>query len=366
MDEKKLERIIHNRFMDKNSGAYSYNDVSVIKDFFHHLVNVNDGKLNDFDLKKHKIALMFICLNEPYWEFAKDAIEGARQYFLPGHDVEIMLWTDMPNSNDKTSFEKAAQKLYALEVGRQGLTTVTEEQNKAIVDHTNIATERAYQSAQIADTVTKFEAEPIEWPYPTLLRYTLFLNQEEYLKKFDYIFYCDLDMKFVNIVGDELLGPGLTAAQHPMYALRKEYWPPYEPNPESQAYIKRPGMITQENGKPRFKPLYFAGGLQGGQGPLFLEAMRVMKKMIDTDLKNNYIPIWNDESVWNKYLFENPPNIVLSPSYVYPDSLINEYYKPVWGCDYPPKLITLTKKFTTSKEGGSQVQKMFKETKPLQ
>ena len=85
--------------------------------------------------------------------------------------------------------------------------------------------------------------------------------------------------------------------------------------------------------------------------------------MTDKDLNKNYIPIWNDESIWNRYLFDNPPEIVLTPSYIYPDSLIKEYYEPLWGCSYVPKLMTLTKWFTLSAEGGAHVQEMIKKMK---
>jgi len=62
--------------------------------------------------------------------------------------------------------------------------------------------------------------------------------------------------------------------------------------------------------------------------------------------KNGYTAIWNDESHWNFELSENPPEIMLTPSYIYPDSLINEYYIPLWGRSFQPKLITLTKWFS--------------------
>ena len=206
--------------------------------------------------------------------------------------------------------------------------------------------------------ITLFPTEATDWPYPTLLRYNLFLQQEEKLKEYDYIFYCDIDMKFVNVVGDEILG-GITAAQHPMYALKKEYWPPYEPNEHSASYIKRPGRLVDDGGRPRFMPLYFAGGFQGGKTEKFIEAMKTTKKIIEKDLVQSYIPIWNDESAWNKYLSENPPDVVLTPSYIYPDSLIESFYIPLWGQNYQPRLMTLTKWFTTSKEGGEAVHKML-------
>jgi hypothetical protein len=150
-----------------------------------------------------------------------------------------------------------------------------------------------------------------------------------------------------------------------MYALRKQYWAPYEPNKDSSAYIKRPGKVIIDNGQPRFMPLYYAGGFQGGKSADFINAMKEMRDMVDEDMMKNYIPIWNDESVWNKYLSEHEPDVVLTPSYIYPDSLIKEYYEPLWGCSYVPKLVTLTKKFSTSKEGGDAVAKMIAETQKL-
>jgi len=203
--------------------------------------------------------------------------------------------------------------------------------------------------------ITIFPTGAIEWPHPTLKRYHLYLQQEEVLKKYDYQFHCDIDMRFVSFVGDEILGEGLTAVQMPMYAVDKKFTPPYEPNPKSTAYIPRPGRIVEENGQKRFEPLYFAGGFQGGKVNKWLEAIKVMKSNIDEDARNNYIAIWNDETHWNKYLFNNHPSVVLDPGYTYPDSLIEEYFKPIWGRDYNPKIITLTKKFTISKEGGQAV-----------
>lgn len=198
-----------------------------------------------------------------------------------------------------------------------------------------------------------FPTEHTGWPYPTLMRYHLFLQQEELLSTYDYLFYCDIDMLFANTVGDEIIGNGLTAAEHPMYHLRPSFKFPLEPNPLSAAYIKVPQH-------------YFAGGFQGGRAADFIKAMWAMKRSIDKDFSINYLARWNDESHWNRYLFENPPAIILDPSYVYPDSLIKDYYEPIWGQSFVPRLITLTKKFSTSKEGGDAVKQVTAAFKPLQ
>lgn len=264
--------------------------------------------------KGKRVALVFICLNPPYWPYARDVIQDCKKYFLTNHasnhEVDFFLWSDIPDTD------------YGC---------------------------------------TVFPTEPIEWPAPTLMRYHLFLQQEELLKEYDYIFYMDADMRVVDFIDDEILGPDLTAAQHPMYALRKQYWTPYETNPQSTAYIQQPGKLIQGEKFPVFMPLYLAGGFQGGTSVAFIQAMKVMRANIDKDFMNNYTARWNDESHWNKYLYEHPPSVVLSPSYIYPDSLIKEYYEPLWGQSYKPKIITLTKPFSVSKEGGEAVRKMLEE-----
>lgn len=292
--------------------------------------------------QKFKVALCFICLNPPYWQYMNDAIAGSKQFFLPGHDTDIFLWSDIP-----TTEEGVLKKANELKAKDQ-----TWDEKPFIEEVWRL-------SQQVQEQTTLTETASIDWPMGTLMRYNLMLQQEEKLKEYDYVFYCDIDMRFVNVVGDEILGDGLTAAQHPMYALRKEYIPPYEPNKESAAFIPRPGKIVPEGDKKRFLPLYYAGGFQGGKADLWVKAMRAMKKTIDTDFNNDYIAIWNDESHWNKYLSENEPSVVLTPSYIYPDSLIEEYYKKIWGVDYPPRLVTLTKPFTTSTDGGQAVQQML-------
>lgn len=302
-------RLGHNYFQSTRDGQYAVDDLNTLNGYISYILDPKNR-----ELPKYKIGIMLIAINHPYWQYMKPVIDGVRAYFLPGHDVEIMCWSDMPNYPETKDVNHGA---------------------------------------------TMFAVDSQPWPYPTLMRYHLMLQQEEYLEKFDYIFFLDLDMRVVNVVGDEILGERLTAAVHPMYHIRRELIPPYEPNPESAAYIPRPGRITIENGKPRFEPLYYAGGFQGGKTPDFIAAMKGMRETIDQDHSKNYIAIWNDESHWNKYLFDHEPSVVLSPSYVYPDSMIQDYYIKAWGRDYAPKIITLTKPFTVSKEGGAAAQQMM-------
>lgn len=296
-----------------------------------------------------KVGIICICLNQPYWPFSQEMLWGLDTFFLKHpsikdkYSVDMLLWSDIPEPGDPKFFELFKKQ-------HEQLPQETYEQY--VKDANNFFTD-------VRKRVKVFPTEPIEWPMPTLMRYHLFLQQEEELKNYDYIFYIDCDMRITDWIGEEILGDGLTAAQHPMYALRLNYQPPYEPNPKSTAYISRPGRIVDIDGKKVFEQLYYAGGFQGGKTDDFIRAMKEMRKNIDDDFGINYIARWNDESHWNKYLFENPPAIVLNPSYIYPDSLIDSYYvRQVWGRNYSPKIMTLTKSFTTSKEGGEAVRQM--------
>lgn len=295
-------RHAHNFLMGQKAGEYKVEEINLLNEYVKSIL-IEAGK----EQKTYKVGLMFVAINPPYWSYSRQVIEGVKQFFLPGHETEIMLWTDMQNWPEAKDVNYGA---------------------------------------------TVFPVDTMEWPYPTLMRYHYFLGQEEYLKKFDYLFYLDLDMRVVGIVGDEILGNGLTAAPHPGYCIRQNMWAPFEPNPSSAAYIKQPGRIIEKNGSPLFEPFYAAGGFQGGTTDAFLKAMHEMKRTIDLDMDQGYIARWNDESHWNKYLFDNPPSVYLNASYIYPDSMIEDYYKKIWGRDYTPRMITITKPFSLQKDNG--------------
>lgn len=317
-------------------------------------------------MNKIKIGICCICLNPPYWEYANEMLWGLNTFFLKHpsikekYDVKLLLWSDIP-TEPQIIGDKISQYMAMRGEVRSSVISPTEvrllwdkDQEKNVgklIDEIVAIRQRG---------ATIFETEPVEWPLPTLLRYNLFLQQEEKIKDFDYLFYIDVDMRITDWIGEEILGEGLTAAQHPMYALKQNLIAPYEDNPNSSAYIPRPGRLLEENGKTRFQPLYYAGGFQGGRTEEFIKAMKVMRDRIDKDFSNNYIAKWNDESHWNRYLFEVPPVVALNPSYIYPDSLIAEYYvKQIWGRNFSPKIMTLTKKFSTTKEGGEAVSKLL-------
>lgn len=364
MPPEDFARIANNFYTSKGIVA-SPEHISLNAEF------VNYFAANQETIKtKYKVAFVFICLNPLYWQYAAEMVQGARQFFLPGHKTEYFFWTDIPKETDdivaryKQALIEHGHDVSGVDITKGGL--ILQGKNNMPLNTPSIIKGIVDLRGQADIHLIPTEATP--FPYPTLLRYNLFLSEEEKLKEFDYIFFCDVDMRFVSIVGDEILSP-LTAAVHPGYHIRKELYPPIESNPKSASYIKQSGKIINDPGarnaqgevfNTRFLPMYYAGGFQGGKADRYIEAMKETRKIIETDLNRGYIPRWNDESAWNRYLHDNEPEVVLSPSYIYPDSLIKEYYEPiVWGQSYPPKLITVTKWFSLSAEGGQFLNKIL-------
>jgi hypothetical protein len=167
--------------------------------------------------------------------------------------------------------------------------------------------------------VTTIKIEHLPWPLPTLLRYKYMLEGKA-AEGQDYVFYCDVDMLFVDYVEEELFG-SITAIRHPCFPNgydSKRDWSPYDENQPSAAFIE-----------PALRGNYFCGGFQGGAAKKYSEAMLSMNKKILSDLNNNIIARYWDESHWNKYLADNPPDNILSSSYCYPDDFDIPFKKKI-------------------------------------
>lgn len=163
------------------------------------------------------------------------------------------------------------------------------------------------------------DVEHYPWPWMTLGRYKIFDNNKEFLKEFDYLFYSDVDMKFVDAVNEEILEERV-ATLHPGYfGMRGTP----ETNPESLACIY-----------PHEPMCYFAGGFNGGSATQFLKMSNELSSNIEKDLKQGIIAVWHDESHLNRYMVTNPPTKILTPSYCYGESM---------NIPFPKKLLALNK-----------------------
>lgn len=212
------------------------------------------------------IGLLIIATNR-YYEYAIDLIHSADKHFLTKHNVVYFLFS---NRHDV-------------------IVSNTRQIVKTNIDHKS-------------------------WPWMTLGRYHIFIENQELFQDMDYLFYCDADMLFVNDVGDEILSP-LVATQHPGYYGTRGT---PEINMASSAYI------------PPSQPMqYFAGGFNGGYKEEYLKMSHTLANQIDIDFANGIIATWHDESHMNKYFAYNHPTKILTPSYCYGESMNLPYNKKI-------------------------------------
>lgn len=160
------------------------------------------------------------------------------------------------------------------------------------------------------------------WPGPTLHRYRSILEHQEVFADTDYLFMIDADMRFAGNVNDEILGKTV-ATIHPGFYSQDRSAYTYDGNADSLAYV-----ASDEGTR------YFAGGFQGGRTPDYLGCVTELARRIAEDEKNNITALWHDESHWNRYLIDSPPEIQLSPSYCYPEG---------WGLPFEPRILALNK-----------------------
>lgn len=213
-------------------------------------------------MHKNNIGLLLISTGN-YHVFIDQLIISARKYFMNNHNVTFFLFTD----SDKFTH---------------------------------------------ADDIVLIPHEHKPWPLPTLYRYKTFNANKQLLFNMDYLYYCDIDMLFVDDVGDEAIG-NLVSTIHPGFC--GSCGTP-ERRPESLAYLPI--------GTPN---TYFAGGFNGGKRDNFLQMCNIIDMNIDTDLVNNIIAVWHDESHMNNYMYFNKPDVILDPGYCYGESMLLPYVK---------------------------------------
>jgi histo-blood group ABO system transferase len=216
-----------------------------------------------------KIGLLIIATNK-YVRFLDSLIESADKWFLPNQDVTYFIFTNQDikiNSNRKYVISNVQHK---------------------------------------------------EWPWMTLGRYDIFKSNNTLFNDMDYLFYSDVDMKFVGVVGDEILSDRV-ATQHPYYYNRRGT---PETNPISTACVH-----------PHEQMQYFAGGFNGGTKENYLNMCETISNNINKDLEKNFIAVWHDESHMNRYMIDNPPTKILNPSYCYPESINMPFEKKLLALD---------------------------------
>lgn len=180
--------------------------------------------------------------------------------------------------------------------------------------------------------VTVFGIPFQKFPSCSMFRYHYFNQVKDYFDV-DYLYYVDVDARFVDYVGDEIIGD-LVAVQHCGFVNKEGT---FEERQQSQFYVA-----------PVERKTYFGGGFQGGETSWYMQASQILAAKIDKDIKNDIIPVHHDESAWNwycnKHLNTGGQITQLSPEYHYPEN--DEYFSlNCWNGEYPykPKLLLLEK-----------------------
>ncbi len=203
------------------------------------------------DISMKKVAILYIALGR-YIVFWRDFYESCERY-LGNCDKHYFIWTD------NTEFDYSTNP-----------------------------------------NVTVIRATRRGWPYDTLMRFHMFMGQEQALKKFDYIYFFNANMQFINPVDLTEIVPrewndGLVAGSHPgRWGDTRQHEIdafPYERRSESTAYI--PYGTGQ---------YYVCGAFNGGTAEAYLKMCRTLAKNVQTDLDKNIVACVDDESHLNAYM----------------------------------------------------------------
>jgi hypothetical protein len=148
----------------------------------------------------------------------------------------------------------------------------------------------------------------IPFPLISLMRYHYYSALELILQEYDYVYHIDCDMQLNELISNEILG-NTVCVEHPGYIINvPPERLPYDRKQDSNAYVSLIGGTK-----------YYQNCFQGGKTSLFLKMCRELKHKIEEDLRKNYIALWHDESYMNRYMVDNPPDLVLPFVYAYPE-----------------------------------------------
>ena len=228
-----------------------------------------------------KIAILYICTGK-YLDFWNGFFESANKFLLTKHNKHYYVFTDSLTI-------KNTDNITVINIPNQG------------------------------------------FPLNSLNRYKYFSSIETQLSQFDYIYFFNSNMIFVNYINEEFFPDenehnGILGILHPGYVKKDLKYYPYERNKNSTAFLPYNKNIDYN---------YFAGGINGGISRKFVDLIKLLNHNINLDLNNNIMAIYHDESHYNKFLNSNKI-LILDETYCYPETL--NYPKNI-------KILVLNKSF---------------------
>ncbi|XP_039767903.1 histo-blood group ABO system transferase-like [Ornithorhynchus anatinus] len=248
-------------------------DVLVMTPWFAPIIwegTYNIDILNEQFKQRNVTVGLTVFAIKKYVVFLKLFLETAEKHFMVGHKVNYYIYTDRP----------ADVPAVPLREGRK--VVVLEVQNYA------------------------------RWQDVSMRRMEMISHfaQQRFLREVGYLVCVDVDMRFSDRVGVEILS-SLFGTLHPGFygAERRSFT--YERRPLSRAYIP-----------PDEGDFYYAGGFFGGTVSEVYELTKECHQAMMADKGNKIEAVWHDESYLNKYLLYHKPTKILSPEYLWDENLL--------------------------------------------
>ena len=214
-----------------------------------------------------KIAVLYICTGK-YRVFWDDFYKSCEKFFLQGYAKHYFIFTDA--------------------------TDIMQDNN-----------------------ITVIPKGCYGFPLDSLFRFDMFLEIEDKVAEFDYCFFFNANMLFVDKVDSEIFPyenyKGIICVTHPRGYKYRNYPSlfTYERNKQSLAYVP----------KERKKYNYFMGGFNGGSIQEYYGLVKTCSKNIHADYSRGLIAVFHDESHLNKYCCDHSKLIYTLPvSYGFPEN----------------------------------------------
>ncbi|XP_043941667.1 histo-blood group ABO system transferase-like isoform X2 [Protopterus annectens] len=218
----------------------------------------------EFKQGNYSIGLVTFAIKK-YTRFLKEFLTTAELYFMLGHCVHYYIFTDRP----------------------QDIPNITLKENR-FIHAINAVPHKRWQDIL-------FER----------MRNIQILTEEKFSKEVDYLVSTDIDMKFNDYVGVEVLG-NLAVTIHLGYYGSERSDFPYERRQVSEAYIPK------DEGDFYYSAAFYSGTVKD----MYLLA-KACAEGIDKDKQKGIEAVWHEESHFNKYLLYHKPSKVLSPEYTW-------------------------------------------------
>ena len=211
----------------------------------------------------------------PYNEFAEGLWASIQRFAFAGHDVRLVLFTDRAGDGDFLPHPRVLKKHQAR----------------------------------------------VGWPYDTLGRHFLYLQNLDMFVGMDYVIAIDSDALIVAPLDPAMLGERMACLQAWSFGQARALFKydartAFDGSPFSTSYIA-----------PTEGTCYFCGGIFGGSLAGFTSILQRTVALAQQDIERvpTRIALWHDESYLNRVFIDHPPTHVLAPSFMYPEPPVDEW-----------------------------------------